>query len=821
MSLQILQDENVTGDKTAENYDLLFLPPEVTGRSSVLRLSQKENVPPKNITKAVKVTFQTPLRDPQTHRILSPSMPSKLESMFSLDDAVGLENAHPTPAQRDDQQFSCEAEATPADGAFQKPALPDTAWPLGAWAPAGSSSADEGLDPACLGGLDTLASPQALGVGESPPLAGPGQVSNSPEEALQERGPSSSPERNVPLHSDTVGDIAGLVALAKSEGACGIEEEAPSDGPLVGGVLAAPVEATPPPTACPEGPPEEAPPTERPSPDGPCAPPGEEQKPQAGTVGDSVAPMAPDEARVLAPSHMGPTSPSRAQEEGPRQVAAAATSEPVKLEFDFSAGKRAPPPRKLGKRPGLKPPSKSRVAQRAPPEKGQSQGPAAAEEGSIPAPRGAYSLDWDKLDDPNFNPFGSGSQCAAAAGPPSQQVGPAVPDGSPDVHLPQVAPRMASEEGTTFSTEGSVPVSSPGSKPVVTSTEQAAREPEATPVEPKTTPAEPVTVLTEQKAEPALDLSKENFSDPAEVLGTEADVDYLEQFGTSLFKESALRKQSLYLKFDPLLKDSPSRLLPVAAETASIQATVTPASGSVPEAKLVDIDFLDVPVPSPPPGVLGPGAPPLPVGHIVDVLQYSQKDLDAAVHALQVENLELKSRCAGTLVCPSPHRKIMDEFEELARQVTEEAKKEKELAEARMQTVLKERDQLTADLDSMEKSFSDLFKRLEKQKEVIEGYHKNEESLKQCVQESILRVDKESQRYQALKAHAEEKLSRANEEIAQVRSKAQAEALAFQASLRKEQMRVHSLEKTIEQKTRENEELTRICDDLIAKMEKI
>lgn len=43
-------------------------------------------------------------------------------------------------------------------------------------------------------------------------------------------------------------------------------------------------------------------------------------------------------------------------------------------------------------------------------------------------------------------------------------------------------------------------------------------------------------------------------------------------------------------------------------------------------------------------------------------------------------------------------------------------------------------------------------------------------------------------------------LSRANEEIAQVRSKAQAEALAFQASLRKEQMRVHSLEKAVEQK---------------------
>ena len=105
---------------------------------------------------------------------------------------------------------------------------------------------------------------------------------------------------------------------------------------------------------------------------------------------------------------------------------------------------------------------------------------------------------------------------------------------------------------------------------------------------------------------------------------------------------------------------------------------------------------------------------------------------------------------------------------------------------------------------------------------------------------------------------------RANEEITQVRSKAQAEALALQAVLRKEQMRVHSLEKVVEQKvgtgaprvqaecgkssppgsrssgpapsserweksrdlifllqTKENDELTRICDDLISKMERI
>lgn len=302
------------------------------------------------------------------------------------------------------------------------------------------------------------------------------------------------------------------------------------------------------------------------------------------------------------------------------------------------------------------------------------------------------------------------------------------------------------------------------------------------------------------------------------VLGTVADVDYLEQFGTSQFKESALRKQSLYLKFDPLLKDSPERLAPVAPKTSSAQDIDVPSLGGPPEATLVDLDFLgtpDLPVPDPPPCVLGPG------GLIVDVLQYSQKDLDAAVEAAQKEVLQLRSRCEELHQKNLEMGKVMDGYESFMYQAMEEAQKQQDLAKAEIQKVLKEKEQLTADLNSMEKSFSDLFKRFEKQREAIEGYRTNEESLKKCVEGYIVRIQKEGQRYQALKAHAEEKLQLANEEIAQVRSKAQAEAMAFQASLRKEQMRVHSLEKTVEQKTKENDELTRICDDLISKMEKI
>lgn len=70
-------------------------------------------------------------------------------------------------------------------------------------------------------------------------------------------------------------------------------------------------------------------------------------------------------------------------------------------------------------------------------------------------------------------------------------------------------------------------------------------------------------------------------------------------------------------------------------------------------------------------------------------------------------------------------------FEEIITQVTKEAQKQMELDKIELQKALKEKDQLTTDVNPMDKSVSDLFKELKKQKEVIEVYPENEESLKQ------------------------------------------------------------------------------------------
>nr|XP_041573162.1 transforming acidic coiled-coil-containing protein 2 isoform X1 [Taeniopygia guttata] len=211
-------------------------------------------------------------------------------------------------------------------------------------------------------------------------------------------------------------------------------------------------------------------------------------------------------------------------------------------------------------------------------------------------------------------------------------------------------------------------------------------------------------------------------------------------------------------------------------------------------------------------------------------LLYPQQDLDSALRLARAEIVakerevsEWKEKYEESRREVMEMRKIVSEYEKTIAQMIgkpEDEQREKSVSHHTVQQLIVEKEQALADLNSVEKSLADLFRRYEKMKEVLEGFRKNEEVLKKCAQEYLSRVKKEEQRYQALKIHAEEKLDRANAEIAQVRGKAQQEQAAYQASLRKEQLKVDALERTLEQKNKEIEELTKICDELIAKMGK-
>lgn len=59
---------------------------------------------------------------------------------------------------------------------------------------------------------------------------------------------------------------------------------------------------------------------------------------------------------------------------------------------------------------------------------------------------------------------------------------------------------------------------------------------------------------------------------------------------------------------------------------------------------------------------------------------------------------------------------------------------------------------------------------------------------------------------------------RANHELDSIRRSHQAEISKLKAMLKKAELRATSLEESLEQKTKENQELTAICDELINKV---
>lgn len=573
---------------------------------------------------------------------------------------------------------------------------------------------------------------------------------------------------------------------------------------------------------------------------------------------------------VCVAKHKGsePDLAASAESLNPESLASTSISkpEPVKLDFEFSdVAPKKPPPKKLGKRLGTKvPPKKSSLPPVKEVEKSKEMcAETLADE--VPVSKASYGFDWNKFDDPNFNPFGCGGSKISSSPEHSKSNAademkkePALLHVESDPLLRNLRPQadtQASSESINQETK---------KEKIVDCSPEASVSAEVNGTAEHTETHWPLKIPASEKEEFVSkrgvqliahedpDINYEDFTPATEFgFGQPTEIDYLEQFGAVSFKESALRKQSLYLKFDPLLRESPKKRLIDSSKRLTLlnqgcSHLLSLAPESLPheknEEKPKGLDLLGTFTATDPPPFIKDTSTRASesdnqftlrtnttVGAIVEMLKYSQNDMDAAiekirqeeVHVKELEVLEWKTKYEKLSMEYAEMEQIVSQFEGTITQIIEDSLKQKEQAKLEAQKLLLEKQQLQIDLNSTEKSFSDLFKRFEKQKEGLEGFRKNEEALKKCVDNYVNKVQKEEQRYQALKAHAEEKINKANEEIAQVRSKSKSEAAAFQATLRKEQMRIQSLEQALEQKTKENDELTKICDDLIMKMEKI
>lgn len=164
--------------------------------------------------------------------------------------------------------------------------------------------------------------------------------------------------------------------------------------------------------------------------------------------------------------------------------------------------------------------------------------------------------------------------------------------------------------------------------------------------------------------------------------------------------------------------------------------------------------------------------------------------------------------------------KCVEEYEKTISEIISERQRDKICAEIEREKLQKEKSQVIEDLQSAERAFNDVHRKYERMKEVISDFKKNEDELKSVVKDYSTRMHRAEEKYTLLKNHAESKINEANERLETVQKSRQVEIAKLSAMLRKAEMKVTSLERTLEQKNREHTELTTICDDLINRVGK-
>lgn len=190
--------------------------------------------------------------------------------------------------------------------------------------------------------------------------------------------------------------------------------------------------------------------------------------------------------------------------------------------------------------------------------------------------------------------------------------------------------------------------------------------------------------------------------------------------------------------------------------------------------------------------------------------QHSNCVHDSEIEALRKERDEL-------MVTVEEMKHCITEYDRSLQHLMTEKSQVQTQANVSVSDLITERDQAIEELATIEKAFGDLHRRFEKSKQIIEGFKKNEEALKRSIEEYKNLLQRQERKYLALKKHAEDQLLKVNQDTEAAKQEFETNSTKLQAALRISELQVKSLETQLEQKTRQNEELTKICDELLSK----
>uniref|UniRef100_A0A1A9UR60 Transforming acidic coiled-coil-containing protein C-terminal domain-containing protein n=1 Tax=Glossina austeni TaxID=7395 RepID=A0A1A9UR60_GLOAU len=159
---------------------------------------------------------------------------------------------------------------------------------------------------------------------------------------------------------------------------------------------------------------------------------------------------------------------------------------------------------------------------------------------------------------------------------------------------------------------------------------------------------------------------------------------------------------------------------------------------------------------------------------------------------------------------------VMEAYEKAIAELIAEKEQLIQNHEKQLVEVKADRDTYYHHLASLEATFSDLHVKYEKSKEMTFQLKSNEEALLAERRRTLENLRLQEQRYDKMKSHAMQQLEIANKKLESLTKDHAIEATKLKALLKKQEIAHSSITEQLMQKTKENAELMKICDELIS-----
>uniref|UniRef100_A0A915CAQ5 Transforming acidic coiled-coil-containing protein C-terminal domain-containing protein n=1 Tax=Parascaris univalens TaxID=6257 RepID=A0A915CAQ5_PARUN len=209
------------------------------------------------------------------------------------------------------------------------------------------------------------------------------------------------------------------------------------------------------------------------------------------------------------------------------------------------------------------------------------------------------------------------------------------------------------------------------------------------------------------------------------------------------------------------------------------------------------------------------------------------KQLTQALVHEQKKNDSLEQKAAERLLLLGEHEHVIRKLvEELKQQGRKGGKgmpdstrpyggpgPERTLSPDDFALIVKERDQLAEDVNSLESSYADLFRRYEKLRQTSIDIKSNEERTKKDAEEIARRYGVVTEKLEMLRQNAEEQLDLANSEIDRILKQHENDTLALRLKVKQLESKNETLAISVEAKQREIDEMTVLFEEVINKAE--